>query len=378
MPSTKVHEGLVGVVVDESAVSVVDGERSTLIYRGYTIEDLAEHSTFDEVAWLIWFGRLPTADELDETSRQTAAHRSVSAELQDVLGHMPPTSPPMSVLRTAVSLMGVLDPRAESNSAHLNQDIAVELCARMPSVVAVFHRQRTGQPVVNSDPGMTQAGNFLYMLQDKRPSDMFEHVFDVCLILHMDHGFNASTFSGRVTASTLSDIYSAVTSAIGTLRGPLHGGANTAVMRMLLDIEKPDKAEAYIKNLLKQKQKVMGFGHRVYREGDPRAHILRRWCRQLGESTGQSQWADMSAKIEEIMEAEKGLVCNVDFYSASVYYMLGIPMDLYTAIFAMSRVVGWTAHLLEQYANNKLIRPMHKYTGPKRLKYKPIEKRTVE
>jgi len=374
-PAQPIAYGLAGVVVDDSAISVVDGQRSTLVYRGYTIEDLAEHSSFDEVAYLIWFGTLPTALQLNELVRQMAAHRSLSVEMLGELEHHPPGSQPMAVLRTATSMMGVLDPRAESPLADTNRDIAIELTARMGSVVAAFHRQRIGEAYVPPDPGLSHAANFLFMLQGKRPPEMFDRVFDICLVLHADHGYNASTFAGRVTASTLSDLYSAVVSAIGTLRGPLHGGANTAVMRMLLEIEHPDRAIAYVKDLLARKQKVMGFGHRVYRTGDPRAHLLRKWSRQIGESTGNTRWADMSEKIEEFLLTEKGLMCNVDFYSASVYHMMGIPLDLYTPIFAMSRVVGWTAHILEQFDNNKLIRPMHNYTGPMHLTYEPVEKR---
>jgi len=367
--------GLEGIVAADSAVSHVDGQAGRLIYRGYEIQDLAENCTFEEVAYLVWRGVLPTASQLDGLKRTLAAHRPLSEQMAHVLGELPASAPPMSVLRTCVSVIGLSDPRAESSEAEVNLEIAQELAAQVASIVASIHRIRRGLPPVRPEPGLSHAGNFLYMLAGRRPDDLAERVFDDCLILHVDHGFNASTFAGRVIASTLSDLYSAVTGAIGALRGPLHGGANQQVMVMLQEIGEPARAADYVKGLLAAKKKVMGFGHRVYKTGDPRAAILRTRCRVLGERLGQTRWAEISAIIEQVMADEKGLDCNVDFYSASVYHMLGIPSDLFTPIFAVARVVGWTAHILEQYANNRLIRPLSNYVGPTNLRVTPIAQR---
>jgi len=363
--------GLEGIVAADSAVSHVDGQAGKLIYRGYEVQDLAANCTFEQVAHLIWRGALPTAAELVALKRTLAAHRPLSEQMAHVLSELPASAPPMSVLRTCVSIIGLSDPRAESPEAGVNLEIAEELTAQMSSIVASIHRIRRGLPPVRPEPGLSHAGNFLYMLTGKRPSDLAEEVFDDCLVLHVDHGFNASTFTARVIASTLSDLYSAITGAIGALRGPLHGGANQHVMEMLEQIGEPARAADYVKGLLAAKKKVMGFGHRVYKTGDPRAAVLRRWSRTLGEKLGDTRWADISAIIEQVMADEKGLDCNVDFYSASVYHMLGIPNDLFTPIFAVARVVGWTAHVLEQYANNRLIRPLSNYTGPLGLRAAP-------
>ncbi len=367
--------GLEGIVAADSAISNVDGQAGRLIYRGYDIHDLAEHCTFEEAAYLVWHGSLPTLAQLNRLKRTLAAHRPLSEQMAHVLSELPASAPPMSVLRTCVSVIGLSDPRAESPEAGVNLEIAKELTAQVASIVASVHRIRRGLPPVRPEPGLSHAANFLYMLKGKRPDDLAERVFDNCLVLHVDHGFNASTFAGRVIASTLSDLYSAVTGAIGALRGPLHGGANQQVMGMLKEIGDPARAADYVKGLLAAKKKIMGFGHRVYKTGDPRAAILRQWCRVLGDKLGQPQWAEISATIEKVMADEKGLDCNVDFYSASVYHMLGIPTDLFTPIFAVARVVGWTAHILEQYANNRLIRPLSNYVGPAGRKVKPIAQR---
>ncbi|MBM4032502.1 MAG: citrate synthase [Planctomycetes bacterium] len=367
--------GLEGVVASDSAVSHVDGQAGRLVYRGYEIQDLAANCSFEEAAYLVWRGELPTAPQLDGLRRTLAAHRPLSEQMAHLLSELPASAPPMSVLRTCVSVIGLSDPRAESPEAKVNLDMAQELTAQAASIVASIHRIRRGLPPVRPEPGLSHAANFLYMLRGTRPDALAEEVFDDCLVLHIDHGFNASTFTARVIASTLSDLYSAVTGAIGALRGPLHGGANQQVLLMLQDIGHPARAAEYVKALLAAKKKVMGFGHRVYKTGDPRAAILRRWCRVLGERLGQTQWADISATIEQVMADEKGLDCNVDFYSASVYHMLGIPGDLFTPIFAISRVVGWTAHILEQYANNRLIRPLSNYTGPVDRTVAPISER---
>lgn len=367
--------GLEGVVAADSGISKVDGQAGRLIYRGYEIQDLAENCTFEEVAHMLWLGNLPTRAGVDTLKRELAAHRPLSESMHHILFELPASAPPMSVLRTCVSVMGLSDPRAESGEFGVNIEIAREITAQAASVVASIHRIRRGLAPLRPEPALSHAGNFLYMLTGTPPDELSEEIFDDCLILHADHGFNASTFAGRVIAGTLSDLYSAVTGAIGALRGPLHGGANQRVMVMLEEIGQPSKAADYAKKLLAAKQKVMGFGHRVYKVEDPRAGILRRWCRELGERLGDAKWADMSDILEKVLLDEKGLHCNVDFYSASVYHMLGIPTDLFTPIFAVSRVVGWTAHVLEQYADNRLIRPLCNYTGPMDLKVTPISQR---
>jgi len=367
--------GLEGIVAAESRISRVDGQAGQLIYRGYEIKDLAEHCGFEEVAHLAWTDELPGQGELDGLKRELAAHRPLDERMSHVLSELPASAPPMSVLRTCVSIMGLSDPRAESADPQVNLEMAHELAAQVASVVASIHRIRRGLPAVRPEPALSHAGNFLYMLTGERPDPLAERVFDNCLTLHIDHGFNASTFTCRVIASTLSDIYSAVTGGIGALRGPLHGGANQKVMAMLHEIGEPSKAAEHVKGLLAQKKKVMGFGHRVYKTEDPRATILRRWCRELGDTTGQARWPDISEVIEKVMLDEKGLHCNVDFYSASVYHMLGIPTDLFTPIFAVARVVGWTAHILEQYANNRIIRPLCNYVGETGRTATPIAQR---
>lgn len=363
--------GLEGVVAADSAISKVDGQHGRLIYRGYEVTDLVEHCSFEEVAHLLWTGRLPKAAEFDRLKRALAAHRPLSEPMHDLLAHLPASAPPMSLLRTCISAMGLTDPRAESSEADVNLEMAEEMTAQVASIVASIHRLRRGHAPVRPEPGLSHAGNFLYMLSGTRPAPLAEHVFDTCLTLHADHGFNASTFTCRVIAATLSDIYSAVTGGLGALRGPLHGGANQKVMAMLQEIGTPDRAADYVKDLLPKKQKVMGFGHRVYKTEDPRAAILRVWCRKLGAEQGDTKWADIQAIIEQVMLDEKGIHCNVDFYSASVYNLLGIPTDLFTPIFAVARVVGWTAHVLEQYANNRLIRPLCNYVGPTGLTVTP-------
>jgi citrate synthase len=367
--------GLEGIVASDSAISLVDAQNGRLIYRGYDIPDLAEHCSFEEAAFLIWNGELPARDPLDRLRHRMAAHRPLSELVYHMVHELPASAPPMTVLRTAVSALGVIDPRAESREPQVNLEVAEELTAQVGTLVASINRIRRGLPPMRPEPGMSYAGNFLHMMTGYRPSPLAERIFDNCLTLHIDHGFNASTFTARVIASTLSDLYSAVVGGIGALRGPLHGGANQQVMIMLEQIGDPAKAEAYILDLLTRKEKVMGFGHRDYKTEDPRAAILRRWCIELGEWTGQTKWAEMSETIERVMLRENGLYCNVDFYSASIYHMLDIPGDLFTPIFAVARTVGWTAHILEQYANNRLIRPLCDYTGPMDKKVKPLAER---
>jgi len=371
----EVKLGLQDVVVATSQICSIDGQRGKLTYRGYDIHDLAEHSSFEEVVYLLWYGSLPKAAELAELRRQLAENRPISGEMVDLLKRLPPPQHPMETLRTAVSALSLYDPEAEDMSEEANRRKAVRLTAQFGTIVAAFGRIRDAKQPVAPDPNLSHAANFLYMLHGKPPSAEDARWFDVALILHADHSYNASTFAARVTASTLSDMHSAITSAIGTLKGPLHGGANEQVMKMLLEIQSLDNVEPYLRDLLVQKKKVMGFGHRVYHTEDPRATVLRSMSEELGHQNGQTKWFAMSKQIEDLMIREKKINANVDFYSASAYYVLGIPVDLFAMVFAVSRISGWTAHVLEQYSANKLIRPLAEYVGPSNLKYVPIDQR---
>jgi citrate synthase len=371
----EVKLGLQDVVIANSEICSIDGQQGKLTYRGYDIGDLAAYSTFEEVVYLLWYGRLPGRAELDELCGQLAENRPLAPEILDLLKRLPPPQHPMETLRTVVSTLSLYDPEAEDMALEANQRKALRLTAQMGTIVAAFARIRDGREPVAPDPKLSHAANFLYMLAGQEPREQDAHWFDVALILHADHSFNASTFVARVTASTLSDMHSAITSAIGTLKGPLHGGANERVMKMLLEIQTPERAEDYVRGLLGQRKKVMGFGHRVYHTEDPRATVLRRMSEELGRQAGQTQWFEMSRRIEDLMIREKNINANVDFYSASAYYVLGIPVDFYTLVFALSRIAGWTAHVLEQYANNKLIRPLAEYTGPTDQGYVPIDRR---
>ena len=371
----EVKAGLQDVVIAASEICSIDGAKGILTYRGYDIHDLAAQSSFEEVVYLLWNGRLPKRAELAELEKELAENRPIYGELIDLLKRLPPPQHPMETLRTAVSALSLYDPEAEDMSMEANRRKALRLTAQMGTIVAALGRIREGKEPVAPDAKLNHAANFLYMLKGQPPDAEDARWFDVALTLHADHSFNASTFAARVTASTLSDLHSAITSAIGTLKGPLHGGANEQVMRMLLEIQSEDKAEAHVRGLLAQKKKVMGFGHRVYHTEDPRATVLRKMSEELGRRTGQPKWFQISKRIEDLMRREKKINANVDFFSASAYYVLGIPLDLYPLIFAVSRISGWTAHVLEQYANNRLIRPLAEYTGPAGQKYVPIEQR---
>jgi citrate synthase len=368
-------EGLEEIVAATSSICFIDGRQGRLLYRGYDILELAEYSTFEETVLLLWNGALPTRAQLEAFTAQLVENRSLPDPAYGVLRSCPKTAHPMSVLRSVVAFLGLTDPEAEDNSPEANQRKSLRLVAKLPTIVTSFHRLRNGLSPVAPSSSLGHAGNFLYMLTGVKPEKRLERILDICLILHADHEFNASTFAGRVTAATLSDLYSAVTSAIGTLKGPLHGGANEHVMKMLLEIGEVAGVETYVKQALSAKRKIPGFGHRVYKTEDPRASVLRKISKELGEKTGNIRWYEMSRRIEALVKAEKSLYPNVDFYSASVYYGLGIPIDLFTPIFAISRITGWTAHILEQYAHNRLIRPLAEYTGPLDLHYEPIEKR---
>jgi citrate synthase len=373
---SSVNSGLEGVVAAATQTSLVDGKNGRLVYRGYDIDDLADHSTYEEVCHLVWYGRLPSRRELTELEHSLAIQRELPKEIERLITEAPGKAHPMDLLRTAVSALGMYDPDARDNSPEANLRKAIRLTAQVPTIVAFFERLRSGLEPVHPRQSGNLAENFLYMLFGKEPDLETARIFDICLILHTEHGLNASTFAARVTASTLSDMHSALTSAIGTLKGSLHGGANERVMETLLKIDDAAKARDRVNEMLARKERIMGFGHRVYKTEDPRATILRRHSEALGRRTGQSKWYDISREVEKAMREDKpDLYPNVDFYSASVYHMMGIPIDQFTPIFAISRMAGWTAQLLEQYANNRLIRPESEYIGPPSLKYVPIDQR---
>jgi citrate synthase len=358
--------GLEDVVATASAICYIDGPRGVLAYRGYDIHDLATHATFEEVCFLLWHGRLPTRAELGELQSQFAAARPLPEGIVRLLRSLPPAEP-MDLLRTLASALAHYDADAADNSPRANARKAVRLTAQIGSLVATLGRVDAGGGPLHPDPAMGFAASFLYMLTGRRPDALSTRALDVALVLHADHELNASTFAARVAAATLSDVHSSVVAGIGTLKGPLHGGANAEVMKMLLHLgadATPERIEGTVREKLARKEKIPGFGHRVYRTMDPRAVHLRRMSRDLGRRTGQPQWFEISERIEALVKAEKGLNPNVDFFSASTYQALGIPTTLFTPVFAVSRCAGWTAHVLEQLANNRLIRPRAEYTGP--------------
>ncbi len=355
--------GLEGIVATTSNICFIDGEEGVLSYYGYNIHTLADHATFEEVIYLLWNGKLPTRAELAALKESLVKERELPPEVTAFLKSSPQGALPMDVLRTAVSALSLYDPQARDNSPEANVQKAVKLMARVSTIVTSYDRLRKGKEVVAGDPSLGYAANFLYTLTGKKPDEVMERVFDVALTLHADHELNASTFAARVTAATLSDIYSAVTSAIGALKGPLHGGANEDVIQLLLAVGSADDAAAKVKADLHAKKKISGFGHRVYRVLDPRAIHLKKLSEELGKRTGHSDLYEKSICVEKTVHDLKKLNANVDFYSASTYYSLGIPVDLFTPIFAVSRMSGWTAHILEQYKNNRLIRPRADYTG---------------
>ena len=368
--------GLEGVIALESELSFIDGQKGELIYRGYDINDLADGASFEEVVYLLANGSLPTQDELEGLQRELRSERALPAPVLDILRNSPDDAHPMAVLRTAVSALGLYDDEADVMDEVANRRKAVRILAQIPTIIASFDRLRKGkEPIAPLDHG-SMAHNFLYMLNGEEPGKAAERTFDVCLVLHADHGLNASTFTSRVIGSTLSDMYSAVAGAIGALKGKLHGGANREVMRMLLDIDEQgaDPAE-YVKQRLAEGERVMGFGHRVYKTMDPRAAILRDMVKDLSEEAGEMKWYEYSMAILETMQSEKGIDPNVDFFSASTYYQLGLDPDLFTPIFALSRSAGWTSHLLEQWADNRLIRPRAQYVGERDKTFVPIEDR---
>ena len=370
--------GLEDVVATTSAICYLDGERGVLAYCGYDIHDLAQSATFEEVCFLLWHRRLPTRAELGDLQSQLAAARPLPEAVIRLMRSLPPVDG-MDALRTITSALAHYDPEANDSTPQAQYRKAVKLTAQVGTIVATWGRLHAGGGPIAPDPVLGHAANFLYMLTGERPNSTAVHAFDVALTLHADHELNASTFAARVAAATLTDLYSAVVAAIGTLKGPLHGGANADVMRMLLDLGQNasgDRIDDFVRGKFARKEKISGFGHRVYKTEDPRATHLRQMSRDLGKRAGNTAWFDISQRIEALVKSEKKLNPNVDFYSASMYYQMGIPIDLYTPIFAVSRVSGWTAHALEQYANNRLIRPRADYTGPDYpQRFIPLEQR---
>ena len=376
--STLAKAGLEDIVATSSAICYLDGARGVLAYCGYDIHDLARHSTFEEVCFLLWQRRLPSRAELGDQQSQLVAARQLPEAIIRLMRSLPQGNS-MDALRTLTSALAHYDPDANDNSPQANVRKAVKLTAQTASLVAAIGRINAGAAPIQPDPVLSHAANFLYMLTGERPDALATRAFDVALILHADHELNASTFAARVAAATLSDLHSTIVAAIGTLKGPLHGGANADVMRLLLEIgpgAAPEKAEDAVRAKLARKEKIPGFGHRVYTTEDPRATHLREMSREIGRRSGQPAWYEMSQRIEAVMKAEKKLNPNVDFYSASTYYVLGIAVDLFTPIFAVSRISGWTAHVLEQFAHNRLIRPRAEYVGPEYpQRYVPLEGR---
>ena len=370
-------KGLEGIIANESKLSNVQGLEGKLCYLGYTIDELVEHTSFEEVIYLLHNGKLPNQSELDGLISKLKANRNLPDGIIDFLKNAPKDAGPMDVIRTGVSMMGLYDTKGDHQNRSLNEDRAIAIIAKIPLIVAAFHRFRHGLEIVESREDLSEAAHFLYLINGEVPSKDAAKTLDVAYILHADHGMNASTFSSRVTVATLSDMYSAITSAIGTLKGPLHGGANEGVIQMLEEIGAEDAVDAYVEGKLERKEKIMGIGHRVYKVLDPRAPHLRKMAIKLTKELGDPKWINMSERIAEMMKDRKGLNANVDFYSATVYYSLGIPTDLFTPIFAISRASGWTAQVLEQLDDNRLYRPLTDYTGPdSQSEILPIDERS--
>jgi len=381
-PAAKSKAGLEGVVAVQSSICFIDGTAGRLVYRGYDIGELVEHATFEEVAFLLWDGELPNRSQLTALQTDLRKQAAIAPHVLAVIKALPTQTQPMDALRTAVSAAAATDPDLESNDPVADRRKAIRLTAQLPTMVAAFHRLRNGQQPIAPDPALSIAANFLYMLDGKKPHETLTRVLDAALVLHAEHGMNASTFAARVTAATLADMHASVTSACAALKGPLHGGANQDVMHLLLACGDAANAEKKVREMLATGQKVPGFGHRVYRTFDPRATFLRKMSKQLGEAAGNTKWYDISERLIPIMKdtvnAEgkaRNLNPNVDFFSASAYYTMGIPLDLFTPIFAIARVAGWSAHVMEQHHNNRIIRPTDDYTGTFDKKVKPIESR---
>ena len=375
MTTPATSKGLEGVVAASTRLSDVRGNIGQLIYCGYDIDELAGRVSYEEVVHLLHHNHLPNGGELEELKSALAAYREIPKGVLDIIKKFPKTTPPMHAIRTAVSALGCFDTTCDDDSMDAQRRKARRLIAQIPVVTAYFHRHRQKKELIHPDPTLGEAANFLYMINGEKPTDEMVSTMDMCYVLHADHGMNASTFSARVTIATLSDMYSAITTAIGTLKGPLHGGANEGVIKMLKEIGSLELVDAYIDDALAQKKKIMGIGHRVYKVLDPRAPHLNRMAQILSAKLGDPKWIQMSERIADLMLQKKSLNANVDFYSATVYYSLGIPTDLFTPIFAIARTSGWTAHVLEQLADNRLIRPQSVYTGPVGLKVTPLDQR---
>ena len=373
MPSTKA--GLEDVIAANSAICDIIGPEGKLTYRGIDIHDLARNSSFEEATYLLWFGSLPTREALHQFSAELASHRELPTQVLTLMKDFPRNATPMDALRTALSALAFYDGQAHDSSREANVAKAMRVTAQMATIVAAYEQIRRGREPVEPDKAGSHAENFLRMLYGAEPDPLFVRAMDLALILHADHELNASTFAARVTAATLADMYSAIVSAIGALAGPLHGGANEQVMKMLQKIGEPSRVDAYVSEKLAAHQKIAGFGHRVYRTEDPRATHLRQTSRELGEHISNLRWYEISRKLEEAVMQQKHLYANVDFYSASCYFTMGIPIDMFTPVFAVSRVAGWTAHVLEQYGDNRLIRPRAEYLGEKDVAYVPIDRR---
>ena len=377
-PASAFSEGLEDIVAGESSICIIDGKQSQLYYRGYAIHDLAEHSTFEETAYLLLFGALPTERQLKEFCNKLASEREVHKDVGRLIESLPKTTHPMAALRTGVSLLSHFDPEADDQSRESNVRKAIRLIARVPTIIAYFDRSRNSKPLVHpkTDGNLNKAANFLYMLKGHEATPLEAKMLDKYFVLLAEHDFNASTFAARTTASTLSDMYSAVVSAIGALKGDLHGSANSRAMESIIAIGDVAKVEEYVDDVLANKKKLMGFGHRVYKGPDPRADDLRAMAKALAQGNPQqAKWFEISEKLEKTVWNRKKLNCNVDFYSASVLYTIGIPIDLFTTMFAVSRMAGWTAHVLEQLANNRLIRPVSAYTGEQPRPYQLLKDR---
>lgn len=375
MSEVNVKKGLEGVVADTTQVSKVMPDINALVYKGYPVQDLAENCCFEEVAYLLWNGELPNQSQLDEFKKQEREYRSISGDLKDVIAKFPKTAHPMDTIRTGVSFLGMEDPRTFDNSESTNRDKALKLLATIPTMIAYDYRCRKGLTPIDPRTDLDYSANFFHMCFGEIPKEEVLKAFEVSLVLYAEHGFNASTFTSRVITSTTSDMFSAVCGAIGALKGPLHGGANEQVMHMLKEVDDPAKADQWMRDALAQKKKVMGFGHRVYRKGDSRVPTMKKYSAGLGKLLGQEKWQQISDALENVMVTEKGIHPNLDFPAGPAYYLMGFDIDMFTPIFVMSRITGWTAHIMEQSANNRIIRPLCQYTGPTERKVPGIADR---
>ena len=367
--------GLAGVIAGESAISRIDFDSNKLIVRGYDLVDLTDKASFEEVAWLILYGDLPTQAQLDELNATLKAERELPPQVSAILREAPPTTHPMALLRTAVSALGTTDPEAKDISKEATLRKSVRLLAKAPTMIATGHRHAQGLEPLAPDPKLSHAANLLYMILGEKPTASAVAAMNVSLILYAEHGFNASTFAARVVASTLADLHSAITAGIGALAGPLHGGANEAAMEMFIDIGAPENARDYVLDRLAGKQKIMGFGHREYKTGDSRVPVMKTVGRRLAEEASETKWADIADAVEKVLDEEKGIFPNVDTPCAYAYYILGIAIPLFTPIFVASRITGWAAHIIEQQEGNRILRPNHIYTGPEGKVFRPLAER---